>query len=122
MRYKSAASASARRLRTSLLVSSIFIWLDRPTRQLRLCAKFTFDLMDTVFKPAAFIAVAAARTQCLQSFEFCFERQFVIRIGGERDVAQMQRLDGLPGLRAFHRESGHGVRPAREFDDIGIDR
>src|SRR5262245_9454407 len=115
MRYKSEVSASVRRLRTSLLVSSIFIWL-------RLCAKFTFDLIDTEPKPAAFIAVAAARTQGLQSFEFCFEREFVIRIGGERDVAQMQRFYGLSGLRAFHREPGHCVRPARELDDIGIDR
>ena len=57
-----------------------------------------------------------------RALSFASSDEFMIRIGRERDIAQMQRLDGLPGLRAFHREFGHGVRAAREFDDVGIDR
>src|SRR5215813_11436776 len=85
-------------------------------------AKFAFDLIDAELQPSALVAVAAARTQCLQSFQFRLQRRPVIRISRERHIAQMHRLDGLSRLRAFHRESGYGVRAAREFDDIGIDR
>src|SRR5215813_397553 len=85
-------------------------------------AKFVFDLVDAELQPSALVAVAAARTQRLQSFQLRLQRRPVILISRERHVAQVHSLDGLSRLRAIHRQPGHGVRAAREFDDIRIDR
>ena len=63
-----------------------------------------------------------ALDQLLERRELCLERTAVPRVGRERDLGEVQRLDRLARRRVRRRPLGDRVGPARERAQLGPDR